>query len=112
MLPLREGWKFIRRYEEPDGAGNTRCSRDEAAPLEGEDHLVHRRRCDPEELGHFGLGRRPSVDDGVGPNVRQVLALETCEPIRRLVHVSANGWSRPPAYACAGNRSTRSQRFP
>jgi len=88
---------LIRRYEEPDRAGNTRGSRDEAAPLEGKNHLVHGRRRDSEEPRHVGLGRRPPVDDRVGTNERQVLALEIREPVRRLVHVA----SRPVSQAAA-----------
>jgi hypothetical protein len=53
--------------------------------FELQDHLMDGGGSDGEEGLHVGLGRRPSVDRGVGVDKGQVLALQGCVSSRRRV---------------------------
>ena len=60
---------------------------DESGSGESENHLMDRRRGDPEKALHVGLGRCPPVDSRAGINESQVLALLVSEVdyVRRMV---------------------------
>jgi hypothetical protein len=61
-----------------DGASDPRSSSNELAALELQDHLMDGWRGDAEEGLHVGLCRRPTIQDRVGVNEGEVLALFLC----------------------------------
>ena len=63
------------RYGYLDGAGLAGRSGDQPASFELDDHLVHARRGDFEEALKVGLGGWSLVQQRVGVNEREVLAL-------------------------------------
>jgi transposase len=58
-----------------DAAGLSGLASDEAGVLEGEHHLMDRRRCDAEMALEIGLGGRAAGDLCVGVDESQILAL-------------------------------------
>lgn len=52
---------------------------DKSSAFEGEHHLMDRKRGDAEEALHVAFGRRASVEQAVGPDEGEILALLFCE---------------------------------
>ena len=48
---------------------------DQSGTLEGEDHLMDGRRGDAEEALHVAFGGRSTVEQAIGPDEGEVLAL-------------------------------------
>ncbi len=53
---------------------------DQSGAFEGEHHLMDGRRGDAEEALHVAFGRRSSVEQAVGPDEGEILALLFGEP--------------------------------
>ena len=67
--------QFICRQEQPDRPGLSRNPTDQAPPLERDDHVVDGRRRDLKEPLEVRFGRGLSVQQRVGVDEGQVLAL-------------------------------------
>ncbi len=67
--------QFVCREEQPDRPWLSRDSTDQAPPLEREDHVVDRRRRDLKEPLEVRFGRGLSVQERVGVDEGEVLAL-------------------------------------
>ena len=74
-----ERGKLLPRYQDFDRTCLPRRSRDQASPIERQDHLVNRRRRDFEVPLDVGLRRRPADHFRVRRNERKVLPLELGE---------------------------------
>ena len=67
--------QFVCRQEQPDRPGLSRDSTDQAPALERDNHVVDRRRRDLKEPLEVRFGRGLSVQQRVGVDEGQVLAL-------------------------------------
>src|SRR2546421_3354872 len=72
---LAESRKLVLRDRERDASGLTWDSGNESATLQFDDHAVHARWGDAKEALHIGFGWRAAVDECVGMDEGEVLAL-------------------------------------
>ena len=72
----REGF---RRNQQCDAARGTGGTADEAAAFQGEDHLMHGRSGDFEEVAEVRFGRWSAIKFGVRIDESQVLTLRLSE---------------------------------
>jgi hypothetical protein len=82
----RQGLGIDRDLDAPRDA---RLSSNQSAALQGEHHLMDRRRRDAEAALHVGFGRRSTQHERVGMDEREILPLL----VREAVRPRGGGWS-------------------
>lgn len=84
LVPLHRGFdgfdwlqpgQAVGFNEQFNAAREARLPADQSRTLEGEHHLMDGRRGDAEEALHVAFGRRATVEQGVGPDEGEILAL-------------------------------------
>src|SRR3954469_17253678 len=68
-------WQPLGIDGQGDRASDARLPRDQPSPLEGQQHLVHRRWADPKEVLDVGFGRGATVQAPIGVDEGEVLPL-------------------------------------
>jgi len=80
---LAEARQIAFPHRNGDASGLPWCAGDQAQALQRLHHVVDGGRVDAEETLHVGLGGRAAVDQGIGVDEGQVLALKLGESRRR-----------------------------